>query len=175
MATKLLSWVSKWSNKSTIEQNDNSQFHHDGSDSYNQHYEFNDRPNKRLKLTPSSPNSGASIRCTPPRLRHEKPSETQSGKDLDIEIEIENGHTSPNPSHPKPHRNVEPLYDTIHRTIQQATTQVDEKRSLRSRDDGNRIRSELALFFPDFENVMNNVKKGPGNSNTRLEQEMSVS
>jgi hypothetical protein len=58
---------------------------------------------------------------------------------------------------------------------QPKSTRDTEKRSLRSHDGGSRSRSELSLYFPNYEDLISNEPKEPGTclsglANTRLLQ-----
>lgn len=58
------------------------------------------------------------------------------------------------------------LYDTIQRRVHDAETKSQDKRTLRSHDDGGRLKSELAVYFPNYLDVINDTPREPG----RLEQ-----
>ncbi|PSK60649.1 hypothetical protein B9Z65_799 [Elsinoe australis] len=53
------------------------------------------------------------------------------------------------------------LYDTIQRRVHDAETKSQDKRTLRSHDDGGRLKSELAVYFPNYLDVINDTPREP--------------
>jgi hypothetical protein len=49
-----------------------------------------------------------------------------------------------------------------------STGRPQEARSLRSKDGGSRIKSELAIYFGNYDEIINDAPRTPGNANTAM-------
>lgn len=54
------------------------------------------------------------------------------------------------------------LYDTIQQRVHDAEARSQDKRTLRSQDEGSRLKSELSTYFPNFEQIMTDAPQQPG-------------
>lgn len=58
-----------------------------------------------------------------------------------------------------------PLTGSVNGTLNIGKLAVrDESRSLRSKSGGSRLKSDLAIYFSDYEDIINNAPKSPGRS-----------
>ena len=57
------------------------------------------------------------------------------------------------------------LYDDIQHLVHEAEAKSEDKRTLRSHDEGSsRLKSALAIYFPNYDDVINDAPKTPGKS-----------
>ena len=55
--------------------------------------------------------------------------------------------------------------DAQGRAQKEASTKTQDRRSLRSHDEGSRLKSGLAIYFPNYEDIINDVPQEPGKTN----------
>ena len=127
-----------------------------------------DRSAKRVKLTlkgPRSPTLPADVGNTNPTITSPRPPvhltlaephgpllETTNGvrKTLNVHQDLLAAGTSP--------------ASTPDSASQRGTRKTSERRSLRSHDDGPRLKSELAVYFPNYEDIIYDAPREPGKS-----------
>lgn len=54
------------------------------------------------------------------------------------------------------------LYDAIQKTVHEAETKSEDKRTLRSQDDSSRLKSGLSIYFPNYDSIINDTPEEHG-------------
>lgn len=143
--------------------------HHDHHDAYPAviapDYSNEERPAKRVKVTLKGPKAPATRRTTanhdadklprpPTKLSLAEPHgeliQTTNGVRTTLSavddglVSSTSGATTPDPSAP-----------------QRTARKAEDRRSLRSHNEGSRLKSELAVYFPNYEHVINDIPQEP--------------
>ena len=143
--------------------------HHEASYSVGQPVHNFDRPTKRQKLTsrPASavPSTTRVETTLPSQVPPPRPPTklTQTEPDGDL-LQTVNGVQTRLDAGDEDIQNNPRHAITAQRATEthKATSKGPDKRTLRSQDEGSRLKSELSIYFPNYEDIINDVPTEPG-------------
>ncbi|KAG8623733.1 hypothetical protein KVT40_008709 [Elsinoe batatas] len=128
-------------------------------------HQNNDRAPKRRKLASQTSTTSPTTRPTPksrgstprpPAVRASLPLPLQRVNTIDRYFTASSSDEQSEQEQP-----ALSVYDAYQKRVHEAEVKSEDKRTLRSHDDGGRLKSELALYFPNYEDVINDVPKEP--------------
>lgn len=62
----------------------------------------------------------------------------------------------------EPQKPADSLYDTIQKRVHDAEAKSEDKRTLRSHDESSKLKSDLAVYFPNYDEIINDLPRERG-------------
>ncbi|KAF2154640.1 hypothetical protein K461DRAFT_266032 [Myriangium duriaei CBS 260.36] len=127
-----------------------------------------ERASKRQKLTTGEPTSDLATRPKPSsKLRNSTPRQPQKLSSLNTSAlpprppNLIDHYFTPSDSYQSDETEKPPdnLYDAIQKRVHDAEAKSEDKRTLRSQDESSRLKSALSVYFPNYDEVINDTPK----------------